>query len=325
MSEESEALCRNCGAALSGEFCAACGQREGRGDRYFGELLSELLGDVFTWDSRVWRTFYPLLFKPGFLSAEFNVGRRARYMPPFRLYLVISFVTFFSLSLTTGGQQLVKDFEQSTASDYETVALDPNEVESGAAADAPDSSVKAGGPELQEELSEALLDADLEDDDSIDFGLSVSDDAPAWQKRIAERMQENALRVSEDSSGFVSTLLQYVPQTMFVLLPLFAMMLKLVFFRRPFHYLQHLVFALHCHSFAYILYLLGVVLALNIEGLGDAWFMLGLAVYLVIAIRRTYGSSWLGAFARAGALYVSYGLVVLLGLSFASLAVLVLM
>ena len=47
-------------------------------------------------DSRLWRTLAALLFKPGHLTREFLAGRRARYLPPVRLYLVLSVLFFLS-------------------------------------------------------------------------------------------------------------------------------------------------------------------------------------------------------------------------------------
>ncbi|MEJ2533779.1 MAG: DUF3667 domain-containing protein, partial [Halioglobus sp.] len=91
--------CLNCDAILTGEYCHQCGQRAGRRELTFSGLLAEFADELFTWDSRLWRTLVPLLFRPGFLSAEFMAGRRARYVPPLRLYLIISFLLFLVLSL----------------------------------------------------------------------------------------------------------------------------------------------------------------------------------------------------------------------------------
>ena len=101
--EDSQQYCRNCRAPVTGEYCASCGQREGRADKRFLDLAGELLGDVFDMDSRFWRTLACLLLRPGFLSAEFIAGRRARYLPPLRLYLVISFVVFLWMSIAASG------------------------------------------------------------------------------------------------------------------------------------------------------------------------------------------------------------------------------
>ena len=99
VAESGQKHCRNCGALLRGEYCHHCGQREGRGDLQFADAAGEVLGDLFTWDSRLWRSLFPLVFRPGFLTAEFIAGRRARYVPPFRLYIIISFLLFLVLSL----------------------------------------------------------------------------------------------------------------------------------------------------------------------------------------------------------------------------------
>ena len=98
---EQRQFCRNCGTEVTGEYCGHCGQREGRADRRFLDAAGEVVGDVFDLDSRFWKTLFFLLFRPGYLSAEFMAGRRARYLPPLRLYLVISFVIFLVMSYYT--------------------------------------------------------------------------------------------------------------------------------------------------------------------------------------------------------------------------------
>jgi len=86
---DSHVFCRNCRAPLRGEFCSQCGQRHWPNDLSFTDVAGE---EVFSWDSRLWRTLLPLLFRPGFLTAEFIAGRRALNVPPLRLYLIISFM-----------------------------------------------------------------------------------------------------------------------------------------------------------------------------------------------------------------------------------------
>lgn len=61
MSERGRTACRNCGAPLSGEYCAACGQREGHPDVHLSDVIPVFVGGVLSWDSRLWRTLLPLL------------------------------------------------------------------------------------------------------------------------------------------------------------------------------------------------------------------------------------------------------------------------
>ena len=92
--------CRNCGAALTGQYCASCGQRDKHRMISLLELFRDFIGDLFELDSRIWRSLIPLLFRPGLLTLEYLSGRRVRYTPPLRMYLVLSLVFF--VVVTTG-------------------------------------------------------------------------------------------------------------------------------------------------------------------------------------------------------------------------------
>jgi hypothetical protein len=89
--------CANCGAPLSGPYCSQCGQRHEPAVHSFRHFMREAFEDFTHADSRLWRTLGALLFRPGFLTREFLEGRRGRYLPPLRLYLVLS-VAFFVIA-----------------------------------------------------------------------------------------------------------------------------------------------------------------------------------------------------------------------------------
>ena len=91
--------CLNCGAPLTGRYCANCSQAADVHVPSTRELLHEALEGVTHSDSRLWRTLQLLWFKPGKLTQEFVAGRRASYLPPFRLYLVLSVIFFLIASL----------------------------------------------------------------------------------------------------------------------------------------------------------------------------------------------------------------------------------
>ncbi len=95
--------CANCGAALSGCYCAQCGQRADTAAHSVGHFLWEAIEALTHADSRVWGTLQPLLRRPGFLTREFFAGRRARYVQPLRLYLILSVVFFVLSALLSSG------------------------------------------------------------------------------------------------------------------------------------------------------------------------------------------------------------------------------
>jgi Protein of unknown function (DUF3667) len=92
--------CLNCGAALTGRYCANCSQAADVHVPSTRELLHETLEGLTHSDSRLWNTLSLLWFVPGKLTQEFIAGRRVAYLPPFRLYLVLSIIFFLVASIS---------------------------------------------------------------------------------------------------------------------------------------------------------------------------------------------------------------------------------
>ena len=205
--EHTPRLCRNCSAPLEGEYCNRCGQREGRGDVHFSEAIGELADDVVAWDSRLWRTLFPLVFKPGYLTAEFIAGRKARYVAPFRLYLIISFILFLVLSGTDHNISMVREDGSGNVVVAPIVIGDPNEATS--------SEVELG------------INIELSDENS-----------PQWLQDLDQRLEDNAGTMQQEPGDFLDKIIERLPQTMFFMLPLFALLMRFCYLFSPFHYLR---------------------------------------------------------------------------------------
>src|SRR5262252_1593275 len=106
--------CLNCGEPAPGAFCSQCGQKNTHYHVSFGELIEEVVGELFQLDSRIGRTLVPFVLQPGKLTSEFIAGRRIKYSAPLRLYLLTSFVYFLALSLapSSGGVSIQSDVRQ---------------------------------------------------------------------------------------------------------------------------------------------------------------------------------------------------------------------
>src|ERR1700753_2472510 len=99
--------CLNCGAPLAAHYCSACGQAADVHVPTSRELLHEVLEGVTHSDSRLWRTLTTLWFRPGELTLEFIRGRRVAYLPPFRLYLVVSVILFILAASSEAGLRYI--------------------------------------------------------------------------------------------------------------------------------------------------------------------------------------------------------------------------
>lgn len=282
-----ERACANCGAAAPGAYCPACGQDTRERLPTFARFMREATGRYVALDGKLWKTLVALLARPGFLTHEYFAGRRRRYIGPARLFLVASLVLFAVLRFASEGIE----FDRVVVSDPES---------------APRAQVDAG--------DRIALDDELR----IDVG-GLSGRLGMLAKPIA---RFNDLSRTQKIEQLVAGTIRYGPYAMFVLLPAFAALLKVVYLGRrrrrpdrPRLYAEHLVFAAHNHAFLSIVAsLLFVVPELAGRALG-LWAL----VYLVWATRVVYGGSWIGIAARGSVLVVVYA--VLFGLVTAALLV----
>ena len=98
-SEAGSPRCLNCGADLSGAFCSRCGQEDTDLRVSIRSLVRDFFADQFGLESKVPRTLWALVSRPGLLTKEYLAGHRVRWLTPFKLYLSVSVVYFLLLSL----------------------------------------------------------------------------------------------------------------------------------------------------------------------------------------------------------------------------------
>ena len=97
--ERAEKTCLNCGTTVVGRFCHVCGQENVEPKESFWHLVTHFFNDITHFDGKFFITLKDLAFKPGFLSKEYMIGRRASYLNPIRMYVFTSaifFLVFFS-------------------------------------------------------------------------------------------------------------------------------------------------------------------------------------------------------------------------------------
>jgi len=299
--------CPNCKTALQGQFCASCGQNQKRTDRFLFALIAESFEDVFTSDSRASKTFFRLMFKPGALTKEYFRGRRARYVQPLRLYFITSIAFFFLLSV------------QSALNETE-VNIELNNI--------------GGAEESGEVIAEDLNELTFEDKEEIRQGVaafSADFNLGYWSEETKNKIEEKMivqiekalLMVRKDPNEIIDEILELAPPVSFVLLPLFALLLKIVYFNKGRYYTEHLILAVHNHCFIYISLLIsGLIESLPeniLSQILDSLILFWIPIYLFLSLKNTYDDGWFFTFIKFIVLGTSYAMM----FSFAALAALV--
>jgi hypothetical protein len=340
-----QGACRNCGTPLLGAHCYACGQPVQGLVRPLGNLFGDIMDSVFDLDMRMFRTIGPLFAKPGFLSREYFAGRQVRYVTPFRLFFFLAVVTFFVAQFTTDGPNFniggaangipaattVADVQKRRDAALAELAESKKEMAGTPAAagiggiEAGERAVRAEADKRIRQLQDAQAKGEPPPMPSKDgnHGLNFKVDGKTWDaetnpldtwlpafgdrwfNKQLERGNENLQRLQQDPSAFKDAVLSAVPSTLFVLVPIFALMLKLAYLFKRRLYMEHLVIALHSHAFLCLdLLLLLLVLALQGAVAPEAGVLHGLLgwiekallvwmpVYLLLMQKRVYGQGW---------------------------------
>ncbi|WP_420318264.1 DUF3667 domain-containing protein [Ekhidna sp.] len=277
--------CLNCGELLQqkNNYCPNCGQENTDNQVSISLLLREFLSNFFSLDSRFGRTFKPFLFSPGKLTIAFNEGRRVLYANPIRWYLVISIFHFFFLAKIlepTAKDKKLRGFmdEMESLSDtqYDSIF---NYPDSSSNADWPLSNNKM---KLIRHLNQEVA---LTPDQIMD---TLRLDSLPFFRRFASKQ---IIKINQETNATLSSyILRQIPIIVFCILPLYALLLKLFFWKKGL-YIKHLIHSIHIHSLLFFLLGFVWVISLFIDGFkdyGDDIAVLITSVYIVISFKRVY-------------------------------------
>lgn len=290
-----DAPCRNCGTPAPGTFCPQCGQETTVALPTARQFLKDAAGRYVSLDGRLWRTLAVLLLHPGHLTREYLAGRRRRYVRPARLFLLLS-IAMFALF------RIVVDVPMLT--DAELVKFDAQDEEATATTEPGAASESQSGDRKPQYPGPSLTfdkDANL-----------VIDGPPGMVTDLLKRRinRFNAMSREDKVEQITLGIVRYGPYAMVVLLPAFALLLKLLYLgrtrrypSRPRLYSEHLVFAAHDLSFLFLIVMIAVVVPWPfVRIVLGVWAV----IYSLWAMKAVYGGRWIGVFARAACLGVSY-------------------
>jgi len=300
--------CLNCNTHIGkANYCPNCGQLNSDKRQTFKQLVTDFLGEYFTFDSRFFATFIPLVMKPGQLTNDYNKGKRASYILPLRLYMFTTFLFFLIITIqskiSSSGIETQKN-EMIAAKDSFNVILDKYPFE------------------MQDRFKNEI-------DSTFNFKLKATNTRviitgtpsdslePGFKKYLAEKLIDIGNLGKDGWRTFWQELLNQIPKIMFILLPVFALLLKLFYIRRKILYINHLIFSLHVHTVIFIYLLLASLI--------QVWYIIllilfGIWLHLFIAFRKVYQQSRWKTFFKLNLILFIYWFVLLIG--FALLVVL---
>jgi hypothetical protein len=321
------------------QFCPYCGQ-EVADNLTIGLLFSNTISNYFSVDGRFFRSFIPLMLKPGVLARRFVDGKRQYYLHPAQFYLFISVLFFFLFSFTirradnTISQALKKGFEQKI--NLDSLSNGNDSIQFAAAKKAlKDNKVALGESDTRLMTLDSLINSKQTTHTiapvnvSLGFKREVLDSlivagAPQQQKLKAMGLDDDAgafktrfyrqlLKFYEQrGGGILKAFYDTIPIAMFLLMPLFALLLK-VFYWRKGNFAHHMVFSFYFFTFVFtsLFVLLVVQNLIEIPIWLEILFVCSFLIYLILSLKNFYDSSWLGAIFKANTISFIYLLIII--------------
>ncbi|WP_179315434.1 DUF3667 domain-containing protein [Winogradskyella undariae] len=326
--------CKNCEKPFDDhfKFCPHCGQKV-NDQLTLGVLFYNTINNYFSVDARIFKSFIPLMFKPGFLAKEFIKGKRSLYMHPAQMYLFVTIVFFALFSFTASNQRdmvnnelkktlkssraiisdsikaneriIIKRVKDSIENSSIRTALENNKKYTGMTDNQIDSIFSQDDllkPKLDFGFNEKELDSLIEADASEKeiYKTMGLDENPGWFKA---KLYSQVLKFykARDGGNILKTFYDTLPIALFFLLPIFAFILKLLFFLKG-RYSHHLVFSLYYFSYLFMVFsiILGINLIWDIPDFIDWLIVLSTNLYLFLALRNFYKQGWFLSFLKNG-------------------------
>lgn len=277
--------CANCGSMVLNRYCGACGQRLEHSVHSVWHFTREATEDLTHADSRLWRTLAALLFKPGLLTSEYLAGRRARYLPPFRLYLILSLLFFLGATSSQNTWPVVQFDGPDGGNDAVTVTP---------ASDVLNSAARPGETPQQREARIC--------------NVQYNGPARAFVEPFVRKGCRDVVRDHGRSLG--EAFMHNLPRAIFLFLPLLALVMLGMYWRPRHYYVEHLLFFVHNHAFVFLMFgLLWLATKLAPAAVTTpltviVW--LYLPYYVFVSMRRVYGQSRLRTFTKLVVLSFAY-------------------
>jgi hypothetical protein len=281
----------------SGDYCSQCGQKlRIHVDPTFHDLVHDTIHEFLHLDGKIFSTIKMLFINPGHLTKEFLSGRRVAYINPIRLYLTMSILYFVvsSLSFSESSDKVIKDLESDADVEKEFIKATKKEEKKDAKGHLGLSKLEPLKMPGSDPESELVLD--------IKTGTFLDPKIEQWKPHFFKGIK----KINKDSTEFKKIYSASLAKSLFLLMPLFALILSVLYIRHKRRYPQYLYFSLHYHAALFA----GLIITIPLSYISDAsvlWWMLWAWLYLFLSFKRIWNDSTKRAFQRTCILLFVYG------------------
>jgi Protein of unknown function (DUF3667) len=295
--------CLNCNYVVENRFCPNCGQENTDTRKTFHHLFIHFFEDLTHYENAFWKTIKNLILKPASLTEEYLSGKRLSYLAPVRLYIFISFITFFLLSLLPSdikeelkSEDVKTEETQTKTSSAGLIKIEEEKNKEDVTDDVSPQELKLKSLLEEGKLSQKEYDTlvsytrkSIDNQGAFSFGtvkyksIKELDSIQKFGKNklhpISYWLAKKLMKVTQNKSSdeiiplFFESFKHNIPKALFIYMPLFAFLLWLFHDKKKWYYFDHGIFTLHYFSFMLLIILIAKLLIEFIYLFGENSFI----------------------------------------------------
>ncbi|MNK44405.1 hypothetical protein D3C87_631390 [compost metagenome] len=305
--------CLNCGHHVEETYCPHCGQENIELKEDALHMISHAIADYFHFEHKFFGTIKPLLFKPGKLTVDYVAGKRASFLHPIKLYIFISIVFFIVIFSGNKKKEQSAEAAAEITEKIKNDTLTSNSLKEAKqildyipiSKSKKDSILKEVEKDIKENGTSAVhIETSKKKKkrySKIIANEKTVEEYEKNQRALPKEKRDNFLinyftkktiefnKYPDPMAKIGEDLIKYIPKMMFLLLPLFALILKVVYIRKDRFYYEHLIYSFHTHSAIFLSFILlkGLIwitgFAVDISG----WLQFAVLIYVTWYIYRS--------------------------------------
>ncbi|MFH4965304.1 DUF3667 domain-containing protein [Gaetbulibacter sp. M235] len=328
--EKEVIICKNCEKSYEKgfQFCPHCGQKTDD-ELTLGVLFYNTISNYFSFDARFFKSYIPLMFKPGYLAKKFIEGKRLLYLHPAQMYLFISVVFFFLFSFIT--RETTEQFDKALKKDFDKTETVIDSLKNGKLLDSlkteqflkpiSENKIPIEIVKNNKDLDSILNNKDKKEVVNTSFGfdtkkidslieinatdseihkvMGLDDNAGTFKKKFYSQMLK--FYKQRNGGSILQAFYDTIPIAMFILLPIFALLLKLFYYRKG-SFSYHLVFTFYFFSFLFMVFSILILadLVTTLPGYLISLVMFSTYFYLLLAVKNFYKQGYFLSLIKSG-------------------------
>lgn len=277
-------ICLNCEVPLEkiDRYCHQCGQVNTIKKPSLKDFFDEYFSSAFSYDSRLRHTIVSILFKPGKISKEYIEGKRIKYANPFRFYLSVSIIFFILNSFFINTTKITNNFNRK---ETEKTVINYSETQLEAM-----NRPTAFWNRLDMYAAYYLKTKEMTPDVALDSLVHKKTNYTKYLYKRATKISD--LKEANGATPLLKFIFDKLPLIIFFFLPIFALAIRILYIRKPFNYMEHLIFTFHTQTMFFVLLGISILIGtMTNSEIPSKIAILLFLFYLYKAMRRFYEQS----------------------------------